>query len=296
MTYQDRKKNPRQSKGAETESQSAGEVPSVAAKLAEESAKNSKLESAAPISTSQAALPAVCTTLLGEELVERDIEDLIKGLWRNLKLSDAIVEEITTWTNKLAKGKRSHILVLAIRATFKTVMESDYFHDDYAKLLRNLMSNVGPNVQDDDIVDSEGCSLAGSQLFRKHLLNQCAEEFERSWNIGDRRPIDHCHRSRVIKFITELFNVRVVAESTMHEYIKAILAPGCTSTRSGKAADELVEVICILFKGIGALLDTPASRALMDEHFSHLTTLSRDARVGSLMRMTAKVILPSMSQ
>ncbi|KAF7969627.1 hypothetical protein HWV62_26807 [Athelia sp. TMB] len=255
-----------------------------------------KRKSPAPIATSQTELAVPSTTLSGEKLVERDIEALLRGLCMNPKLFDAVSDEIITWTNKPAKGNGGHVFVLVIRSIFQKTMslgsvslEGVYYHDIFARLLHNLMSKVSSNIQEDDIVDSEGIPLAGSLLFRKLLLDQCEEAFERSWKAVDRRPHDRNKRLEAIGFIAALFKAQVVTESAMHKYIKTLLAlPGrCTSTES--EADNAVEGVCIIFKAVGALLDTPISRDQMDVHFSQLTEISRDERIGAIIRVVAKI-------
>ena len=43
------------------------------------------------------------------------------------------------------------------------------------------MEQISTNIQDDGIRNLEVKPITGSQLFRKYLLNQCQEDFERGW-------------------------------------------------------------------------------------------------------------------
>ena len=43
------------------------------------------------------------------------------------------------------------------------------------------MEQISTNVQDDGTRNTEGKPITGGQLFQKYLLNRCQDDFERGW-------------------------------------------------------------------------------------------------------------------
>ncbi|KAF7971539.1 hypothetical protein HWV62_20850 [Athelia sp. TMB] len=214
----------------------------------------------------------VSNTALSEDL-KHDIEALVDGLRENKELFDAVSDELIKWKSKPARGKNGRILVLVIRTIFEKATLGYYTAEYYAQLVQKLMSNTSPNFKDDDVADSEGKSLAGSELFRKYILGRCEEEIERSWNSTDCRSQNRHCRFALIEFIGELFKVQVVTEPIMHKHITTILSPDYTASENRKAADEAVEVVCQLLEACGALLDTPTNCAQMEVHLLRLNKI-----------------------
>lgn len=91
--------------------------------------------------------------------------------------------------------------------------------------------------------------------------------------------------------ILDLFKSLDITEWDMQHCIASLLQYKATSTTN--EAEEGVKIIYFIladkYRGIGALLDTPSSRAQMDGLFAQLTELSRNGKVGPLMRIKIQV-------
>ena len=90
---------------------------------------------------------------------------------------DSISDHIIVWANKSEMEKDGRTLVQVIRLIFEAAIDQELFSEVYARLCRNMMEQISPNVRDDGIKNAEGKPIAGGQLFRKYLLNRCQEDF-----------------------------------------------------------------------------------------------------------------------
>ena len=164
----------------------------------------------------------------------------------------------------------------------------------YARLCRNMMEQISPNVRDDGIKNAEGKPIAGGQLFRKYLLNRCQEDFERGWVAKEATAAaaatkasedqaakaaaegnengesalysDEYYAAQkakrqglgLIKFIGELFKLQMLTERIMHECVKKLLR------NVENPEEEEIESLCKLLTTVGQILDTPKARAHME--------------------------------
>ena len=164
----------------------------------------------------------------------------------------------------------------------------------YARLCRNMMEQISPNVRDDGIKNAEGKPIAGGQLFRKYLLNRCQEDFERGWVAKEATAAaaatkasedqaakaaaegnengesalysDEYYAAQkakrqglgLIKFIGELFKLQMLTERIMHECVKKLLG------NVENPEEEEIESLCKLLATVGQILDTPKARAHME--------------------------------
>jgi translation initiation factor 4G len=173
-------------------------------------------------------------------------------------------------------------------------------------------------VQDDGIKNSEGKPIAGGQLFRKYLLNRCQEDFERGWvakeataaaaatkamddqaakAANDRNKegggeeevalySDEYYAAQkakrqglgLIKFIGELFKLKMLTERIMHECVKKLLG------NVENPEEEEIESLCKLLSTVGGILDTNKARAHMDIYFSRMKELTKSPNVSSRMQ------------
>jgi len=193
----------------------------------------------------------------------------------------------------------------------------------YAHLCRKIVDQISPKVQDDGIKNADGKPIAGSQLFRKFLLNRCQEDFERGWvakeamataaatkamenqaakaaneqrkdgEIGDEVILysEEYYAAQkakqqglgLIKFIGELFKLQMLTERIMHECVKKLLG------NVEDPEENEIESLCKLLTTIGAILDTNKARAHMDVYFSRMKELAKSAKVSSRMQFMLQV-------
>ncbi|KAJ6568623.1 hypothetical protein B0H19DRAFT_1373205 [Mycena capillaripes] len=129
----------------------------------------------------------------------------------------------------------------------------------YARICGAISSELSPEV--------------GGRLFRKMLLSQVQLAFE----IGI-SSIDPETYFGLVRFIAEIFKVKLLTQRSIHECIKKLLA---TSEPSELAAN--IEAACILLDTGGSLLHTPKARTHMDVYYSRLREAALD--VGTPLRI-----------
>lgn len=141
--------------------------------------------------------------------------------------------------------------------------------------------------------------------FRRVLLNNCQEEFER----GEReqaeadRPEEEGEvklskeerevkrikaRRRMlgnIRFIGELYKMSMLTERIMHECIKKLLG------EYQYPDEEDVEALCKLMSTIGHMIDRPKAREHIDAYFDRMTKLSNDQKLSSRLRFLLKDVI-----
>ena len=164
------------------------------------------------------------------------------------------------------------------------------------------MEQVSSIIQDDGMKNNDGKPIAGGQLFRKYLLNRCQENFERGWvakeataaaaatkaledkavkaanEKRDEQKEEHAlysegyyaaqktkrRRLGLIRFIGELFKLKMLTERIMHGCVQKLLA------NVDNPEEEDIESLCKLLSTVGGILDTPKARAHMDVYFSRM--------------------------
>ncbi|KZV84795.1 hypothetical protein EXIGLDRAFT_776164 [Exidia glandulosa HHB12029] len=159
-----------------------------------------------------------------------------------------------------------------------------------------------------------GQPITGGLLFRKYLLNQCQEDFERGWtdqaktaaaaaekvqddevkkksnqtaqggaevSFSDEYYAAQKSKRRdlgLVRFIGELFKLQMLTERIMHECIKTLLS------NVANPGEEEIESICKLLTTVGQLLDTSKARSDMDIYFKRMCDLSESPNIDSRMK------------
>jgi translation initiation factor 4G len=255
------------------------------------------------------------------EMVYRKVKGLLNKL--TMEKFDFISDEIIALANKLGKEKDGRTLNLVIQLVFEKATDNATWSEMYARLCRKMMEQISAAVQDHHTTNTEGKSIGGGQLFRKYLLNRCQEGFERGWvakeasaaaaavkaleneatkaanektKDGDSEEIilysDEYYAVQkakrqglgLIKFIGELFKLRMLTERIMHECVKGLLG--------GVAEEEKIEGLCVLLTSVGSILDTPKTRAHMDVYFSRMKELAKSQSVSPRMQFMLQVRVP----
>ncbi|KAG1746341.1 ARM repeat-containing protein [Suillus lakei] len=227
---------------------------------------------------------------------------------------ESISGQIIDWANKNVNEKDGRTLIQVIRLVFERAINEPAWSEMHARLCQKMMEQISLEVQDDEIKNSGGKPIAGGQLFRKYLLNQCQEYFERGWfakeviaattaaqasddhatkaaheNMGTEETelyfdeyyaAENVRRQRLglIKFIGELFKLQMLTERIMHECVKKLLG------NVENSQEEEIESLCQLLKTVGQLLDTPKARAHMNAYFTRMKELGRSLNVSSRMQ------------
>ena len=251
-------------------------------------------------------------------VVDREVKALLNQL--TMERFDSISDQIIAWANKSEKEKDGQTLVLVIKLVFERAMDEEPFSEMYARLSRKMMEQISPKVQDDGIKNSEGKPFAGGNLFRKHLLNRCQEDFERGWSAKEAaaatkatadKAVEEANEKTkageesglhsdeyyaaaqakrrglgLIRFIGELFKMQMLTERIMHDCVKKFLG------NAENPKEEEIESLCKLLVTVGSLLDTPKARAHLDVYFSRMRELTKNKNVNARMVFMIQVCTP----
>ncbi|KAG2043918.1 armadillo-type protein [Suillus americanus] len=270
-----------------------------------------------PASTTVKAQPDVDSP----ELVDRKVKALLNKL--TMEKFETISDQIIHWANKSVNEKDGRTLIQVTRLVFENLKATDEAWSGmyYALLCRKMMEQISPEVQAEGIKNTEGKPIAGGQLFRKHLLNRCQEDFERGWftkeataaaaavktsddyatkaahkRIGTKEAelcFDEYYAAEkarrqglvLIRFIGELFKLQMLTERIMHECVKKLLG------NVESPEEEEIESLCQLLKTVGQLLDTPKARAHMDVYFTRMKELGKSLNVSSRIQFMLQDVI-----
>ena len=250
---------------------------------------------------------------------ERDVEGKVKVLLDDLTMDtfDPFSDQIIEWANKSEAEKDGRTLNHVTRLIFEKATDDVVRSEVYARLCRKMMEKISPAVQDRSIRSANGKPITGGQLFRKHLLSHCQEDFERRWGskagatsaapakvsedaavkgaAGASDKADLCSGGHSvgrqglgpILFVGELYKLQMLTERIMHEYVKRLLG------NVGDLEEEGIECLCRFLTTIGKLLDNPKARTHMDVYFTRLKKLGKSSdvvpRVRSMIRVSSTV-------
>jgi translation initiation factor 4G len=238
------------------------------------------------------------------EMVERKVKALLNKL--TMERFDSISDQIIAWANKSEREKDGRTLIQVIRLIFETATDEKSISATYARLCCRMVENISPKVQDDGIKNAEGQPFAGGQLFRKHLLSRCQEDFERGWVAkettaaaaapkatedravkegNEKAYLDEYYAAAkakrrgmgLIRLIGELFKRQMLTERIIHECIKKFLG------NAENPEEEEIESLCKLLTTVGSPFDTRKARAHLDVYFSRMRELTKNKNVNARM-------------
>ena len=231
---------------------------------------------------------------------EQNVERKVKALLNKLTMEnfDSISDQIIEWTNRSEAEKDARTLTRLTGLIFHYAAKSPWL-EMYARLCRKAIETISPTVRDDSIRNAYGQPICGGQLFKKHLVNLCQEQFERSWAMmgataakvsedvavkklakksgesdlysDEDRAAQAAkrHGLDLIQFLGELYKLQILTERIMYECIKKLLA------NIDRPNEEEVESLCRLLVTVGRLLDTPKARAHVDIYFTRIKELRK---------------------
>ncbi|KAI6145571.1 hypothetical protein BKA82DRAFT_913438 [Pisolithus tinctorius] len=250
--------------------------------------------------------------------VDRKVKSLLNKL--TMETFDSISDRIIAWANKSENEKDGRTLIQVIRLVFEKATDEADRSEVYARLCRKTMETISPKVQDDGIKSTDGKPIAGGQLFRKYLLNQCQEDFERGWVAkeatahaaaakanGD-ETVEAANEKKghenelysdeyyaaqkarrqglgLIKFIGQLFKLQMLTERVIHECVKKLLG------NVENPEEEEIEGLCQLLRNVGQLLDVPKARAQMDVYFQRMRELCKNPNISPRIQLMLQDVI-----
>ncbi|XP_065132120.1 eukaryotic translation initiation factor 4 gamma 1a [Paramisgurnus dabryanus] len=200
------------------------------------------------------------------------------------------VTELTIDTEERLKG--------VIDLIFEKAISEPNFSVAYANMCRCLMGLKVPTS------DKPGVTVN----FRKLLLNRCQKEFEKdkdddeifeqkqkeleAANEGERQRLkdeleeakDTARRRSLgnIKFIGELFKLKMLTEPIMHDCIVKLLK---------NHDEESLECLCRLLSTIGKDLDFEKAKPRMDQYFHQMEKIIKEKKTSSRIRFMLQDVI-----
>lgn len=244
-----------------------------------------------------------------DQLVKRKVKALLKKL--TMDGFDSISDQIIEWANKSKRAKDGSTLMQVTKLVFEKAKDEER-SELYARLSRKMVERISPNVQDESVRDAQGLPISGGMLFRRHLLNKCQEDFERGWSIkeveiaaaaarasrmagdandgtGLRLAITYAAAEAkrqglgLVRFMCELFKLRLFSERIMHQCIQKLLS------NVVNPKEEEIESVCKLFTTVGRILDNPKARIHMDIYFERMRNMVTRSTFDVRLRLTLLV-------
>ncbi|QRV97986.1 eukaryotic translation initiation factor 4G [Ceratobasidium sp. AG-Ba] len=244
-------------------------------------------------------------------LVHRNVGLLLDKLTENN--FDSISDQIIEWANKSEQEKDGFTLMLVIRYIFEKARDQAELSEIHALLCRKIMERISPNVQDENVRDSEDRPVSGGLLFRKYLLNLCQANFERGWsaqeavaaptvgNPGEGKAAEAASQANgeapphseeyhaaakakrqgvgLVRFIGELFKFQMLTERIVHECIKKLLS------NMVNPKEEEIESLCALLITAGQRLDNAKAKTHMDIYFERMREMSEIGNISWQLKL-----------
>ncbi|KIM19671.1 hypothetical protein M408DRAFT_193888 [Serendipita vermifera MAFF 305830] len=241
------------------------------------------------------------------EFIDRKVKGLLNKL--TMEKFDSIAQQILEWANRSVQEVDGRTFKQVVQLVFENATNEAAWSEMYARLCRFLMERISQDVRDEEIKNANGKPIARGNLFRKHLLNHCQEDFERGWSTkesaiftaagkaGDGKAVAAAAKKAVggeevlysdkycafkkakrrglglVKFIGELFKVKMLTERIMHECIKKLLSNVETPE------EEEIESLCKLLETIGQVLDNAKAQNQMDIYFVRMQELFNSSQI-----------------
>lgn len=163
----------------------------------------------------------------------------------------------------------------------------------YARLCQKMMEGLSPTVQDKDIVNASGMPLSSTDLFRKCLLNQVEEDFERFCMRAEKYVAtsnpegkEEMERKgiRVARFLGELFKVKMVLGGIVRARAKKLIYVG--------NLEDTIEPLCELLTTAGEMLEvakSPRDWQRLDDCFTRMKKVRESDDVSLHLRKRLQV-------
>ncbi|XP_058262372.1 eukaryotic translation initiation factor 4 gamma 3-like [Hemibagrus wyckioides] len=190
--------------------------------------------------------------------------------------------ELTIDTEERLKG--------VVDLIFEKAISEPNFSVTYANMCRCFVGLKVPTS------DNSGATVS----FHRLLLNRCQKEFEKDKGDDEifqqkQKELDAATEEEVeqrlnearrrslgnIKFIGELFKLKMVKEQIMHVCIVKLL----------KNHEESLEVLCRLLSTIGKNLDLEESKPCMDQYFQQMEQIVKERKTSSRIRFMLQDVL-----
>lgn len=202
---------------------------------------------------------------------------------------------------KLSNGTK---LEKAISLIFEKAISEPGFSVAYANMCRVLTEafNKVPATNEPN---------APVVTFRKILLNKCQTEFEkeskdekeleeqrnrtfdteeeRKFNLEEIAYKERANRRRTlgnIRFIGELYKLKMISEPIMHDCIYKLL-----KAEKQDSLEDQLECLCKLLATIGKILDHAKAKPIMDQYFDQMHKIIEKRKISSRIKFAMKDVI-----
>ncbi|XP_019850040.1 PREDICTED: probable serine/threonine-protein kinase DDB_G0271682 [Amphimedon queenslandica] len=180
---------------------------------------------------------------------------------------------------------------------FLNVFKGPMFCEAYAQMCRVLSFIKVEIVMRDDDGDDECKKVMKETTFRRELLSLCQREFEKDKRdnkakeemlkaieiaapgekedkeaeLKELENVAHRNSLANHRFLGELFKLKMLSESIMHECIVRLLRSECDN--------EALERFCVLITVTGKKLDHPQAKQRMDRYFERINEIIEKKKI-----------------
>ncbi|XP_061776363.1 eukaryotic translation initiation factor 4 gamma 1a isoform X2 [Nerophis ophidion] len=242
---------------------------------------------------------AAATTTEEESPEQAETKEILKRLRSILnKLTPQKFQELMKQVGELAIDSEER-LKGAIDLIFEKAISEPSFSVAYAKMCHCLLGLKVP------VSDKPGATVT----FRKLLINRCQKEFEKDQDDDEflekkhkemeaSKDEEERERLRVewvdardkfrrrslgnIKFIGELFKLKMLTEAIMRDCVVKLLK---------NHDEESLECLCRLLSTIGKDLDFEKAKGLMDQYFNQMDKIIKERKTSSRIRFMLQDVL-----
>jgi len=219
-------------------------------------------------------------------------------------------QKFKTLTNQIVELKIDSQVKL--EATIDLIFEKSVSEPVFSVAYANMCKVLSEQYKSVPATPDESGKQA-TTTFRKILLNKCQKEFEKEKDLDKEIETDKLkqfetekekilwlkeieqkesgvrRRSRGnIRFIGELFKLKMISETIMHECVFKLLRS------EGVSQEESLECMCGLLTTIGELLDHKKAKPRMDQYFNQVQKLvdtSGAKKISSRIKFALKDLL-----
>lgn len=227
-----------------------------------------------------------------------EIREILTNLRLNTQNFNELTDQVIVWANKSDDETDGATLILIIKLIFQEASDDAASSETYAQLCRKVIDIMSPNVSVESVQYSSGQPITGGQLFRKFLLDGALENFRNMQHHAERQAEDESkpdecvaaekarlHSLGVVKFLGELFKLRILTERIMHDCFRLLVA----DLENIRELD--VECLCCLLRAAGPLMDTERARHPMNDCFGRIAVLVEDPRLSRRVRLMARNVI-----
>lgn len=228
------------------------------------------------------------------EMVQRKVKSNLNKM--TPERFDKIADEILKIAGQSQHETDGRTLRQVIALLFEKACDEAHWASMYARFASRMLTEMSPEIKDENIKDKSGNPVIGGNLFRKYLLNRCQEEFERGWEVnlplntegqqGEAAMMsDEYYKAAaakrkglgLVQFIGELYKLGMLSAKIMHTCVKKLL------DFEGDPDEASIEGLSKLLRTVGFKLEEDAGSQMMHAYFTRIEQIMNHKGLPSRM-------------